>query len=110
MVHLKGRRALTASPEGMVWVNTTGNPGAATGGTGDVLTGIISSLIAQGMTTQAATWSGAYLHGMASDRVASRMGMRSLAAGDLPDALAGALLEVGRATHTPTKLRTVLRP
>jgi ADP-dependent NAD(P)H-hydrate dehydratase / NAD(P)H-hydrate epimerase len=108
VVHLKGRRAMTASPHGNVWINTSGNPGAATGGTGDVLTGIVGSLVAQGMMPEAATWSGAYLHGLASDIVAARLGMRSLAAGDLPEALPRAFAIVSRATHSPSKLRTVL--
>lgn len=117
VVHLKGRRAITASPEGNVWINTTGNPGLATGGTGDVLTGVVGSLVAQGMMPEAATWSGAYLHGLAADIVAGRLGERSLAAGDLPEALPRAFAHVERATSLrgeslrsihPQKLRTVL--
>jgi NAD(P)H-hydrate epimerase len=110
VVHLKGRRALTASPHGEVWVNTTGNPGAATGGTGDVLTGIVSSLVAQGIGVEAATWAGAYVHGLAADVVAARTSARSLAAGDLPDVLPRAFDIVARATHNVGKLRTVLQP
>jgi len=109
-VHLKGRRAVTASPMGTVWINTTGNPGAATGGTGDVLTGIVSSLLAQGMVPDGAAWAGAYLHGLAADVVASRIGRRSLAASDLPDSLGHAFRIVARATHNVGRLRTVLEP
>jgi len=109
-VHLKGRRAVTASPKGSAWVNTTGNPGAATGGTGDVLTGIVSSLLAQGMVADGAAWAGAYLHGLASDVVASRVGMRSLSAHDLPEALGAAFRIVSRATHNVGVLRTALEP
>lgn len=109
VVHLKGRRPITAAPHGTVWVNPTGNPGAATGGTGDVLTGIVGSLLAQGVTPEAATWAGAFLHGMAADIAAARLGQRALRAADLPEALPRALLEVGRAVHGLGRLRTVLR-
>src|SRR4029079_4686342 len=54
VVHLKGRRAISASPHGQVWINTSGNPGAATGGSGDVLTGVTGSLLAQGMMPESA--------------------------------------------------------
>jgi NAD(P)H-hydrate epimerase len=108
-VHLKGRRAVTASPDGEAWVNTTGNPGAATGGTGDVLTGIVGSLLAQGAGATASTWAGAFLHGLAADLVAARRGVRSLAASDLPDALGAALGVVARSTFAaPAPMRTVL--
>lgn len=108
VVHLKGRRALTADPSGDVWVNTSGNPGAATGGTGDVLTGIVGSLLAQGVSSPAAMWAGAYLHGAAADVVAARLGQRPLAARDLPEALPSALHQVGRAVRSSDNLRTVL--
>ncbi len=110
IVHLKGRRAITASPDGPLWINTTGNPGAATGGSGDVLTGIVSSLLAQGMMGEGATWAGAYVHGLAADLVASRIGMRSLVAHDIADELGGALQVVMRSRHNVGPLRTVLEP
>jgi ADP-dependent NAD(P)H-hydrate dehydratase / NAD(P)H-hydrate epimerase len=114
VVHLKGRRALTAAPSrgggaGEVWINTTGNPGAATGGSGDVLTGIVGSLVAQGMSAPAATWAGAYVHGMAADLAARRHGERSMAAGDIADNVAVALQTVGRATLDSGHIRTVIR-
>jgi NAD(P)H-hydrate epimerase len=108
VVHLKGRRAITASPRGDVWVNTTGNPGAATGGTGDVLTGIVGSLLAQGGSAEAAMWAGAYLHGAAADFAASRTGERSLQASDLPEALPQALRRVERSSFSTGRIRTVL--
>ena len=108
VVHLKGRRALTASPSGSVWVNTTGNPGAATGGTGDVLTGIIGSLLAQRMMPEPATWAGAYIHGLAADVVADRLGERALRADDLTEALPRALRHVERSSFGVGRLRTVL--
>jgi NAD(P)H-hydrate epimerase len=108
VVHLKGRRAITASVAGTVWINPTGNPGAATGGSGDVLTGVVGSLLAQGMMPEAATWAGAYLHGLTADIVASRLGEASLAAGDLPNALASALSSVARSTQDVAPIRTVV--
>jgi NAD(P)H-hydrate epimerase len=110
VVHLKGRRAVTAAPGGTVWVNTTGNPGAATGGTGDVLTGITGSLIAQGAGAADAMWAGAYLHGLAADIAARRFGRRALAARDLPEALPHALRDVERHRAVAGGIRTVLEP
>jgi NAD(P)H-hydrate epimerase len=108
VVHLKGRRAITAAPDGIVWVNTTGNPGAATGGTGDVLTGIVGSLLAQGAAPEAAMWSGAFLHGTAADITASRLSERALRASDLPEALPQALRYVERSEFVRGKIRTAL--
>ena len=86
---LKGFRTLTAAPDGKVWVNPTGNPGMATGGTGDVLTGVIAGLVAQyrdrPMSEVAAA--AVYLHGLAGDLVAKELGQASLIAGDLLGAL-----------------------
>jgi NAD(P)H-hydrate repair Nnr-like enzyme with NAD(P)H-hydrate dehydratase domain len=107
-VHLKGRRAITASPDGSVWVNPTGNPGAATAGSGDVLTGVVGSLLAQGMMPEASMWAGAFVHGLAADIAAGRLGERGLAAGDLPDAVACALRVVDRAAHATGRIRTVI--
>jgi NAD(P)H-hydrate epimerase len=87
VVLLKGWRTLVATPEGEVWVNPTGNPGMATGGSGDVLTGLVTALLAQGLEPRAAALAGAYVHGLAGDLVAERLGTRGLAAGDLADAL-----------------------
>lgn len=85
---LKGTRTVTATPEGDVFVNTTGNPGMATGGTGDVLAGTIASLLAQGREPGLAAALGTYLHGLAGDRAAaSRPAAASLLAGDVIDAL-----------------------
>ncbi|MEX0873597.1 MAG: NAD(P)H-hydrate dehydratase [Actinomycetota bacterium] len=108
VVHLKGRRAITASTHGDVWVNTTGNPGAATGGTGDILTGIVGSLLAQGGSPETAMWAGAYLHGAAADFAVSRTGERSLQASDLPEALPQAMRRVERSSFSSGSIRTVL--
>jgi hydroxyethylthiazole kinase-like uncharacterized protein yjeF len=86
---LKGFRTLTAAPDGQVWVNPTGNPGMASGGTGDVLTGMIAGLLAQYPTRPVTevVAAAAYLHGLAGDLAASELGQISLIAGDLLDAL-----------------------
>jgi len=84
IVVLKGHRTLTASPDGEVWVNPTGNPGMATGGTGDVLTGIVAGLIAQHpQRALEATALGVYLHGKAGDLASEEFGERSMIATDL---------------------------
>jgi hydroxyethylthiazole kinase-like uncharacterized protein yjeF len=84
IVVLKGHRTLIAAPDGTVWVNSTGNPGMATGGTGDVLTGVVAGLIAQ-HPRQAllATALAVYLHGLAGDLARDAMGESSLVATDL---------------------------
>ncbi len=83
VVVLKGHRTLVAEPSGAVRVSLTGNPGMASGGSGDVLTGMIGSFLAQGLSAFAAASVGAYLHGLAGDRVAARAGEVGLRAGDL---------------------------
>ncbi|MNZ74109.1 ADP-dependent (S)-NAD(P)H-hydrate dehydratase [compost metagenome] len=85
---LKGARTVVAAPDGRVFVNTTGHPGMATGGSGDVLTGIIASLLAQGLDAAQAAAFGVYLHGQAGERAASlRHNPAALIAGDIIDAL-----------------------
>jgi NAD(P)H-hydrate epimerase len=88
IVVLKGHRTLVAQPDGEVWVNTTGNPGMATGGTGDILTGIVAGLIAQSSTRIAdAVIAAVHLHGLAGDIARESMGEQSLVASDLLAAL-----------------------
>jgi NAD(P)H-hydrate epimerase len=84
IVVLKGHRTLIAAPDGTVWANPTGNPGMATGGTGDVLTGVVAGLIAQ-HPRQAleATALAVYLHGLAGDLAMQSVGENSLVATDL---------------------------
>jgi NAD(P)H-hydrate epimerase len=96
IVVLKGHRTLIASPQGACWVNATGNPGMATGGTGDVLTGMIAGLIAQHPNQMfQATALAVHLHGLAGDLAAEILGEHSLVATDLlrylPDAFIDAL-------------------
>ena len=96
IVVLKGHRTLIASPQGACWVNATGNPGMATGGTGDVLTGMIAGLIAQHPNQMfQATALAVHLHGLAGDLAAEILGEHSLVATDLlrylPEAFIDAL-------------------
>lgn len=81
---LKGQRTLVASPEGRVWINPTGTPAMATGGTGDILTGLIAGLVAQFPSdVEAAILAAVYLHGLAGELGAARLGEQSLIATDL---------------------------
>lgn len=86
-VALKGSRTVVAYPDGKVLINMTGNAGMATAGTGDVLTGIIAGIAAQGTDADAAAAAGVYLHGLAGDAAADYKGMRGIVAGDLVDFL-----------------------
>ena len=80
---LKGAPTVTADPDGVVYINPTGNPGMATAGSGDVLTGMIASLIAQGLTPKDAALSGVYMHGLSGDAAAEEMGQRPMKASDI---------------------------
>ena len=83
----KGANTAIALPEGQVWFNSTGNPGMATGGSGDVLTGILTSLLAQGYPAEHACKLGVFLHGMAGDLAAESLGHEALLASDIVDQL-----------------------
>jgi hydroxyethylthiazole kinase-like uncharacterized protein yjeF len=87
VVVLKGRRTIVAQSDGRASFNATGNPGMATGGTGDALTGILGALLARGMSGFDAARLGTYVHGAAGDLAATRLGEDGLIAGDLIDAL-----------------------
>lgn len=85
---LKGAHTVIATPEGQAYINITGHPGMGTGGAGDVLTGIISGLLAQGLEADQAAAFGVYLHGLAGERAARKRNHPSaLIAGDIIDAL-----------------------
>lgn len=84
---LKGHNTVVVSPEGECWYNITGNAGMATGGSGDVLTGIITGLLAQGYPSFDAAKIGVYVHGLAGDYAAAKWSEQSLAAGDIIDKL-----------------------
>ncbi len=87
VVVLKGAYTTIACPSGNVYFNPTGNPGMATGGSGDVLTGILTGLLAQGYSAEETSLLGTYVHGLAGDLAAREKGMTSLIAGDLIDFL-----------------------
>ncbi len=83
VVVLKGDRSVIADPDGSLYINPTGNPGMASGGTGDILTGMIAAFIGQGLTPIKAAVTGVYFHGLAGDLAAEKKSMLSLVAGDL---------------------------
>lgn len=91
IVVLKGAKTVIASKEGNSWVNLTGNPGMATGGSGDILTGIIGGLLTQKLSSLEAAKTGVYLHGYAADLAAQKKGEISLIASDtletIPEAI-----------------------
>ena len=103
IVVLKGHRTLIARPDGEVWVNTTGNPGMATGGTGDILTGMISGVVAQNPEKIFdAVIAAVYLHGLAGDVACESVGEHSLVATDLLAGLAEAFCRARRAAEGAT--------
>jgi hydroxyethylthiazole kinase-like uncharacterized protein yjeF len=84
IVVLKGHRTLVVQPDGEAWVNTTGNPGMATGGTGDILTGMVAGMMAQHSTSAfLAVLAAVHLHGLAGDVMREKVGEHSLVATDL---------------------------
>ena len=87
VVVLKGSRTIIASPGGKLLVNRTGNAGMATGGMGDVLSGIIGALLGQGLDALTAAALGVYFHGLAGDAAAADKGEMGLNAGDIVDYL-----------------------
>ncbi len=91
---LKGAGTLVASPRGNLRINLTGNPGMATGGTGDVLTGLIGGFQAQGLSPFAAACLGVYVHGSAGDLAAKKVGQISLIASDLLEEVPAVLKEL----------------
>ena len=84
---LKGANTVIAEPDGEVYFNMTGNPGMSTGGSGDALSGIILSLLAQGFSAKEAAKAGVYLHGEAGDKAAARRGERAMLPSDLIEEL-----------------------
>lgn len=97
-VVLKGARTIVASPDGTAHVIPTGNPGMATGGMGDVLTGAVAALIGQGLTAPITAWAGAYLHGLAGDLAARGRGPAGILAREVADHLPLALRAVRSGT------------
>lgn len=93
-VVLKGARSVVANPDGDVAIIPTGNSGMATAGSGDVLSGVIGSLLAQSLPTFTAAAVGAYIHGMAGDIAADSVGEDGLVAGDIADCIPEAIKEL----------------
>ncbi|HBH78432.1 MAG TPA: bifunctional ADP-dependent NAD(P)H-hydrate dehydratase/NAD(P)H-hydrate epimerase, partial [Nitrospira sp.] len=96
-VILKGARTIIARPDGAVAICPTGNPGMATAGTGDVLTGMVVGLLAQGLPSWEAACMATYLHGTAGDLAAAMKGEVGMIAGDLLE-------------HIPTALNKIFAP
>ena len=97
-VVLKGHRTVIAHPSGLIGLNPTGNPGMATGGTGDVLTGMVAAWLAQLLDADAACSLAVFLHGAAGDLAAAHEGRVSMIAGDLLHHIGPALEQL---TATP---------
>jgi NAD(P)H-hydrate epimerase len=92
IIVLKGHHTLIATPEGKCFFNSTGNAGMARGGSGDVLTGILTGLLAQGYTSIKAAILGVYLHGLAGDFAAKEISIEAMIAGDIIEKLGAAFL------------------
>ena len=95
---LKGTPTVISEPEGNVFVNPTGNPGMASAGVGDVLTGMISAFLGQGLNPLEASILGVFMHGLAGDIVASKKGEHSLIASDIIEAIPEAFLSLRSAS------------
>lgn len=91
---LKGAPTVTADEDGKVYINSTGNPGMASAGMGDILAGLIGGLWSQGMDRTDAAYSGVYLHGRAGDLAKNKFGEKSLLAMDVQDFLPQSILEI----------------
>ncbi|QHS60052.1 NAD(P)H-hydrate dehydratase [Chitinophaga agri] len=91
---LKGRYTAMAFPDGSIWFNTTGNPGMATGGSGDVLTGILTSLLAQGYPPEEAMLMGVWLHGRSGDHAAAECSEEAMIAEDIVEFLGKSFLQL----------------
>ena len=93
-VVVKGAPTVTVSPTGTLFANTTGNPGMATGGSGDVLTGMVLALLAQGYNHDEAAFIAVYIHGLAGDIAARRLSMTAMTSADIADSLPAAWLQM----------------
>lgn len=94
IVVVKGAHTSITFPNGEVYFNSTGNPGMATGGSGDVLTGIILGLLAQSYSPEDAALTGVYLHGLAGDLAAAKFSQQAMIAGDIIEQLGAAFLQL----------------
>ncbi|MDZ4792801.1 MAG: NAD(P)H-hydrate dehydratase, partial [Bacteroidota bacterium] len=96
IIILKGHHSFIATTDGKGFFNSSGNPGMATAGSGDVLTGILTGLLAQGYSSVEAAILGVYLHGIAGDIAARELSMEAMMAGDIVNKLGEAFLTVNR--------------
>ncbi len=96
IVVLKGVPTVISSPEGHTLINSTGNPGMASGGSGDVLTGMIASLIGQGMAPFEAACLGVYLHGLSGDIASYSKGFHGMIARDIIESIPAAFIELSK--------------
>lgn len=99
IVVLKQARSLICEPSGRIHINPTGNPGMASGGSGDVLTGMITGLLAQGLEPWQAAVAGVYVHGVAGDLASSRLGEASVTAGAVLEKVPAALKGLAKGSH-----------
>jgi NAD(P)H-hydrate epimerase len=111
---LKGAGTILADPDGVAGINPTGNPALASGGTGDVLTGMIAGFLARGIAPEKASRAGVYLHGMAADYLSRKAGQAGILASELSEAvpyIAKSLLSGDSSIYgkySPCNLRSIL--
>ena len=96
IVVVKGAYTTIATPSGKMYFNSTGNPGLATGGTGDVLTGLLTGLMARGYSAEESAILGVYVHGLAADLGVTELGQESFLASDLISFVPNAFLKLRR--------------
>lgn len=99
VIVLKGHRTFMAMPDGSHYFNSTGNAGMAKGGSGDVLTGILTALLAQGYEPARAALFGVYLHGLAGDHAAVKFGMEAMIASDITGCLGSAFQQLAAMSY-----------
>jgi NAD(P)H-hydrate epimerase len=104
---LKGAHTVLADPQGFLWINPTGNPGMASGGTGDVLSGLLGGLISQGLEPFQASKVGVYLHGLAGDLAAAQKGIMGIIAGDLIECIPLAIQKIRNVATKPDPYGTL---
>jgi NAD(P)H-hydrate epimerase len=100
---LKGAGTVIASSDGPIWINTSGNPGMATGGMGDVLSGMIGAFLGQGLDPQEAACAAVYLHGAAGDRLLRRMGV-GYTASELADTVPHCMKAISKLSRNDSSL------
>ena len=98
VIVLKGHHTFITTPDGKSFFNNTGNAGMATGGSGDVLTGILTGLLAQGYNSIDTAIFGVYLHGLAGDCAAKKISEEAMIAGDIIESLGEAFIQIKQAS------------